>query len=427
MVIRLHARSAQIIVAGTIALVFLAASWAALRPWLAERLLSRDPTHETAGRALSLDPANHRIRAMIAALHHYSLRLRDYPAALAAYQSILRDNPLDGVVWLHLGKLYAALGRLSESDRALRLAAQLGQSNTALLWETAVAYLDQEQPSRALDTLTGLLSASENPSDLAKGYELARTLLTSEEMLDPFIPPTVAHYTRYANYLLDRNLNDQALAVWIRLADLAPRTAEPIDPYLQLRVVDLLMQAGRLDSAHQLWTAAVQRMGFADAKAQSNLVSNGSFEWNATVGRGFDWRIRGVSGVAASIDPFTAYTGRRSLRLIFTKSRADFSYVSQLVPIRPDATYALQAQIRTDGLTDPTGIAVEVIDPDGHALVTTDAITGTKGWTAVTAQFRASDGIEIVTLRVRKAPPPPYLPPISGVAWIDNVSLARVP
>lgn len=426
MVIRLHARSAQIIVAATTVLVFLAASWAALRPWLAERTLSRDVTRDTVSLALSLDPANHRIRATLAALHHYSLLLRDYPAALADYQSILRDNPLDGAVWLHIGKLYTALGRPSESDRALRLAVQLGQSNTALLWETAVAYLDQEQPSRTLDVLTGLLSASENRSDLANGYELASRLLTPDEILDTFIPPTVAHYTRYANYLLDRNLNDQALALWTRLTDLTARTAEPVDPHLQLRMVDLLMRAGRLAPAHQLWTAATHRMGFADAHAPSNLVSNASFEWNATVGRGFDWRIRGASGVAASIDPFTAYTGRRSLRLIFTKSRTDFSHVSQPVPVRPDTTYALKAQIKTDGLTGPTGVTIEVLDPDGHTLAATDAIAGTGDWTAVAAQFRVSEAVELVTLRVRKAPPPPYLPPVSGSAWIDNISLTRV-
>lgn len=426
MVIRLRARPLRIALSSMMMLSFLLASWAALRPWVAQRAASGQPTNNATRRALAIDPGNDRIRFTLATLYHYSLLLRDYPAALIAYRSILRDNPLDSVSWLHLGKLYERIGQRPEADQAFRLATHLDPDNSALLWETAVAYLDQEQVPKTLDALARFLSAANNPSDLTKGYELARRLLPPEEVLNTVIPSDVPHYTSYANYLFDHNLGDQALAVWNRLHEMAARTGEPIDLYLQLRVVDLFILTDQLGPARQLWTTVTKQIAFDNAPTESNLVSNGSFERDATVGRGFDWKIGGAPGVAATLDPFMAYTGRRSIRLSFTKSRTDFSNVSQLIPVQPHSTYALQAHIKTDGLAGSQGITVEVIDPKDGTLARTDAIGGTRDWTSVAARFRTSDAARTVTLRVHSDPPPPFLPPLSGSAWIDNVSLTKV-
>ncbi|MDE2058415.1 MAG: tetratricopeptide repeat protein [candidate division NC10 bacterium] len=426
MVIRLHARPSRVALSSIMMLGFLFASWAALRPWVAQRTLSQSPVDQAARQALSLDPGNDRIQATLATLYHYSLFLRDYPAAIAAYQSLLRNNPLDSASWMHLGKLYERLDQIPEAERAFHIATDLGQSNSALLWEIAVAYLDQEQTPKALDTLGRFLSVTNNSSDLAKGYELARRLLSPEEVLNTLIPPNVPHYTNYANYLLDRNLGDQALAVWNRLAETATRTGESIDRDLQLRVVDLLMALDRLDEAHRVWTSLMVQTEPDAGPTTSNLVSNGSFERKSTIGRGFDWRIGGAPGVTWTFDYDTAYTGRRSLRLSFVKSRADFSNISQLIPVQPHSMYALQTHIKTDRLAGSKGITVEVIDSAEGILAKTDAVGEIRDWRPVTVKFQTSATARAVTLRVHVEPPPPYLPPLSGSAWIDNVSLTKV-
>ena len=426
MVIRLHAWPSRIVLSGIMMLGFLFASWLALRPWVAQRIVSRGPIDQVTRRALSVDPGNHRMQAILASLYHYGLVLRDYPAALTAYRSTLRDNPLDSASWLHLGKLYGGLGQLPEADQAFRLATQLAPSNSALLWEIAVAYLDQEQATRTLDTLVRFLSAPPDSTDLAKGYELARTLVSPEEMLDALIPPDIPHYTHYANYLLDRNLGDQALAVWSRLAELAARTGEPIDPHLQLRVVDLLMATGKLGLAHQVWTNVIKQIEPDAAPTESNLVSNASFEREKTVGRGFDWRIGGAPGVAAAFDRVAAHVERRSLRLVFTKSRADFSNAYQIIPVQPDSIYAFEGYLKAQGLDASPGISLEIIDPSRGFLTRTDPVGGTRDWTKVAGRFRTVGNSRSVTLRIHGEPPPPYMPPLSGSAWIDKVSVKKI-
>lgn len=425
MLLRLQAQPARIALVGTMVLGCVLASWAALRPWIAQRVAGVEPDESAIRRALTIDPDNDRIHAMRATLYHYSLFRRDYPTALTAYRSALRKNPLNGASWLHLGKLYADLDQARESDQAFALAARFGPSNSALLWEIATAHLDEGQVTETIAILTRFMAVSP-PNDASRGYELARRLASPDEVIGKMIAPDVAHYTHYANYLLDRNLGDQALVVWDRLPQMAARTSEPIDPHLQLRVVDLLMATGRLDQAYQLWIDLTTQMRPDAAPTVSNLASNGNFERKETIGRGFDWRIGGAPGVTWTFDPDTAHTGRRSLRLSFTKSRADFSNVSQLIPVQPHSMYALQAHIKTDGLAGSRGITVEVIDPAKGALAKTDAVGGTRNWTPVTVKFRTSGTARTIMLRVHSEPPPPYLPPLSGSAWIDNVSLMKV-
>jgi len=425
MVLRLQAQSSRITLAGVLALGFALASWAAIRPWVAQRAFTGGSIDSAARHALALEPRNGRFYASLGTIYQYSLLLRDYPSALGLYQTSLQLNPLDRNSWLHLGKLYATLGQAREANEAFRLATQFGQSDAAILWEIAAVYLAEGQVQEAVSVLTRFLFVSP-PDGIAKGYELARRLVSPDELLDKTIGPDVSHYTHYANYLLDRNLGDQALAAWNRLSEVAGQSGEQIDPHLQLRVVDLLMGTGRFDQAYQLWTHVTKQVEPDATPTGSNLASNGNFERKETIGRGFDWRIGGAPGVTWALDPDTAYTGRRSLRLSFVKSRADFSNVSQLIPVQPHSMYALQAHIKTDGLAGSKGITVEVIDSAGGTMAKTDAIGGTRNWSQVTVKFRTSGAARTITLKVHSEPPPPYLPPLSGSAWIDNVSLAKV-
>jgi hypothetical protein len=425
MVLRLRTWPLRIVFSCTLVLGFALASWAALRPWIAQRIAGVEPDENALRHALTIDPDNGRLHAMRATLYHYSLLLRDYPAALTAYRSALRMNPLNSASWLHIGKLYADLDQARESDQAFALSARFGPSHSGLLWEIATAHLEEGHVTEAISTLTSFLAASP-PHDLIKGYDLARRLASPDELLDKMIAPDLDHYTHYANYLLDRKIEDQALAVWDRMPQMAARTQEPIDPHLQLRVVDLLMATGRLDQAYRLWITLVTQTQPDAAPTASNLASNGNFERKETVGRGFDWRIGGAPGVAWAFDPDISYTGRRSLRLSFVKSRADYSNVSQLIPVQPHSMYALQAHIKTDGLAGSKGITLEVIDSAEGAMAKTDTVGGTRDWSQVTVNFQTSATARTITLKVHSEPPPPYLPPLSGSAWIDNVSLVKV-
>ena len=176
MVRHLEERPTRILLGGLMTLAFLLACGTGLQPWVAQQAGSGAPLDKGGRRALSIDPGNDRYRAALATLYHYSLLLRDYPTALAYYQSTLRSNPLDSASWLQLGKLYQKLDRPAEADRALRLAVQLAPSDVTLLWEATVAFLESGQLPEARQTLTRVLSVSRTDTEKARGNDLARRL-----------------------------------------------------------------------------------------------------------------------------------------------------------------------------------------------------------------------------------------------------------
>jgi len=240
MVCRLDLRPRRILVSGLMILAFVLAGVSALRPWIA-RWARPGTSLDRAGRvALAINPGNDRFQISLANLYQYSLLFRDYPAALTSYQSALRANPLDSASWLHLGKLYQKMNRPREADRALRLAVQLGPSDSTIVWETTLAYLEAGQPTEALSTLIRFIKVSQDDQDRAKGYDLARRLVPPEEVFERVIPKDVTSFTQYVRYLLDRGQGDEALRVWGRLTEMHPAGHESTDPTLKRRLAELL-------------------------------------------------------------------------------------------------------------------------------------------------------------------------------------------
>ena len=344
---------------------------------------------------------------------------------MTSYQSALRLNPLDSASWLHLGKLYQKLDRPHEADRALRLAAQLAPSDSIILWETTLAYLEESQLPGALHTLGRFLAVSWDDSSRAKGYDLARTLAPPDEVLQRVIPPGASSYAQYMTYLLDREFREDALRVWGRLNEMTSRVRERIDPHLQLRVVDLLIAKGEFGSAHDLWTSLMKGMDPHPLEARSNLISNGSFERRDTLGRGFDWKIGDAPGIVCELDASMAHTGRQSLKISFGKNQAEAPTVSQVIPVQADSTYVLEAHIRTRGLDGSQGVHLEITDQVSDPLARTQTVADARDWTKVGVTFRTQANSRAVTLRVRSAPPTLSIPLTGATAWIDDVSMTK--
>ncbi len=426
MLYRLDGGRARAPVAGAMVLSFLLASTAAVRPWVAQWRGSGAPLDRAVRRALSIEPGNDRFQVVLASLYQYSLLLRDYPAALASYQSALRSNPLDSASWLHLGKLYQKLDRPREADRALDLAVRLAPSDSTILWEATLAYLEEERPSAALSTLARFISISRDEDARTAGYDLAHRLAPPDEVLRSVIPPGVTPYAEYMKYLVDRNRADEAFRVWRRIKEIPPGGDERVDPSLQLRAVDLLMAKGQFGLAHDVWTSLMKEIDPEAAFHGSNLISNASFERRETLGRGFDWKIGGAPGIVCDIDASTAFAGRQSLRISSGKSQAEFSNVSQVIPVQAGSTYILEAHIRTGGLDGSPGVNLEVIDPLKGLLARTQTVAVTRDWTKVGVTFRTPSKTEAVTVRVHSEPAPPSSTQRSAAtAWIDDVSLTK--
>ncbi len=97
--------------------------------------------------------------------------------------------------------------------------------------------------------------------------------------------------------------------------------------------VNALLSAGKVETAHQLWTALLET-----PESQPSLLSNGSFEAASPAHLSqFDWQLRGSEYAQLTIDSSVAHTGTKSLRLDFfgRDTTRLTNEIKQLIVVRP--------------------------------------------------------------------------------------------
>jgi len=103
----------------------------------------------------------------------------------------------------------------------------------------------------------------------------------------------------------------------------------------------------------------------------------------------------------------------------------DYDLFGQVVSVLPNTRYQLTSYVRSEGLTSDSGPRWRVIfwGCANCAVPTSEQTLGTTKWHVVDVDFTTPPGIEAVRISFWR--PPGRLAPrdISGVVWVDDVSL----
>ncbi len=105
----------------------------------------------------------------------------------------------------------------------------------------------------------------------------------------------------------------------------------------------------------------------------------------------------------------------------FRTRGADDCRLCRVVEVRPETTYVLYADIRTENVQDGQGatLSIDNYSVDG-SFIYSEALFGTNDWTPVALAFRTAEGQEAVTLALRIGG---YSNESSGSVWFRNVRL----
>ncbi len=100
---------------------------------------------------------------------------------------------------------------------------------------------------------------------------------------------------------------------------------------------------------------------------------------------------------------------------------ADDCRLCRVVEVKPETTYVLYADMRTEDVRDGQGatLSIDNFSMDG-SYVYSDALFGTNDWTPVALAFRTAEGQQAVTLALRIGG---YSNESSGSVWFRNVRL----
>lgn len=158
-----------------------------------------------------------------------------------------------------------------------------------------------------------------------------------------------------------------------------------------------------------------------EAKLSENLLTNGSFEYYQQ-----GWNISEVDGIITSVSDEFAYSGERSLKIVFPGEDINFYQIFQKVDVESNQCYQLSAYVKASQLT--SGVAIEIWDGDeGYEFWyggQTQLLQGSPSWNFVSLNFCTPNNVESVDVRFRRFGGKGDT--VSGTAWFDDVKLLLV-
>jgi len=256
-------------------------------------------------------------------------------------------------------------------------------------------------------------------------YVLRKSLNDPEVVFDKVLAgnPDARIKVGYVDFLSDQGNDDAAYRIWRRVVtDPRPFPFASAEPYL-----DRLIDSGRFDEAVNVWQdlAHLGIIHCPEPIEKGNLVFNGDFE-QTPLGAGFDWRTGQTRYLAVDFSAPGAYHGGHCLRVDFTVRRnEEYEPVYQIVPVLPRHTYALEAFVRSEGITSDSGPCLRVRDTQsaGFPEVTSETTVGTTPWHRVRLSFATGPQTRAVRVSFWRPRSDVFPPQISGTFWLDTVSI----
>ena len=114
------------------------------------------------------------------------------------------------------------------------------------------------------------------------------------------------------------------------------------------------------------------------------------------------------------------------MRVDFTAPRNDESEpVYQVVPVLPNRTYALEAYVRSAGITSPSGPCLRVTDTKqtGSVDAVSESTVGTTAWHEVRFSFSTGPQTNVLRVSLWRPRAREFPMEITGSFWLDAVSL----
>lgn len=414
---------------------------------------STDPA--TLQHALVLDPANAEIEHRLGMVLFYSDSSPDRAAALVHLRRATELSSHEALYWADLASACETLHDAHCADDAVVRALQASPMTPRLYWSAANYDLRAGRQDDAFGNFRHLLEL--DPAYADATFRICLHMLGTPGLIEQGILTTNRNphvSMAFVNLVSSLGDDDSAYAEWRRLAsadytDHAEGTGSPADcaslslaevgPYL-----DHLIDSGREPEAVAVWSdlerlevvAAPDNVSRDNdrpstyAARESQIVFNGGFE-SKPLNTGLDWRYNPEPFVSVLLSN-VAHSGSHALRIEFTGDRnQEYEPIFEIVPVEPGGSYALSAFVRSQSITSDTGPRLRVRDFDCGSATCLDTssadATSTTPWHATSLDFTAGPQTHFVRLSIWRPRSRGYPSEISGVFWVDDVSIVARP
>jgi len=333
---------------------------------------------------------------------------REPGQAIPALEATVALNPRDSAAWVELGLAAEARSDHPRAERCLLEAARVDRMLEPR-W-TLANYYFRRRRAEPFWRWAGEAAAM-TYDDAAPLLRLCWEMQPQPELILARVVGADAWLLRqFLGFLLARNHLEGAEPVAQRLVSRAGPEALPA----LLAYCDRLLGAGRAEPALRVWNGLTGKrlIGFAPLAPDGGAVlTNGDFS-APPLGRGFDWRLAPLEGVAAA-------RAKSPPAMRFSTSGrqpADCELMSQFLPLQAGQSYRLSYRYRTAGIAAGSGLGWQVAGASSAPLASQE-------WKEEAVEFAApAGGLARLALVYHRAPGTTR---IEGTLWISQVKVDR--
>lgn len=413
---RLDSKAAKLITVAIAVLLLAPFSFVAWSRYRAARVAEYED-RQSLERAIQLEPGDAKYQER---LGRYILFVeQDAPAALAHFQMAAEINPNSARNWLGVAQSQLILGDSKASLKAINRALEVDPTTPSVSWEAGNLLVTLGETKRAMQQFRVTLAS--DPTMVWQGLQLIRRMESPAEAAKLALPPDPAIYASFISLLLQSKDLQDAKLVWADLVALK----KPFDPRFSFPLLGSAIASGDLDSATRVWDdLAKADADVARLSRDGNLLHNASFEYNVLNG-GFDWVLPATStpDPLLQTDISNAHEGKRSLMASFDNTRPSELGLAQLIVLDGNSQFRFTGYIKAN-LQTANGLMFAIADmKTGKRVLETEEVVEGNRWVKLSGGFRTGPEKSIYVIRILRTGPSL----IRGTAWVDDLSLTRVP
>jgi len=323
-------------------------------------------------------------------------------------------NPYSSSIWLDLARAYYSAGNQHLTNAAIQKALAVDPTTPDTIWSVANFLLIQGNTSEALKQLAIVLR--EEPSLAPAALNVCWQSLHDTSRIQGILPPNPQVYLAFIKLLLSAGDLDSAHQIWSALMQLRA----VFDYHEGLFYIDSLIQAHAVALARDVWKQLSSTSEALEAYSRpDNLITDGSFSQDI-LNSGFDWRYTPRPQIAVTLDRAEFHTGGRSLRLVYSGTGSDAG-IFQYIAVQPNSKYHLAAWVKSEDLETANGPTLAVLDGEDNAIYgATEETIGTTPWHRVATELQTGPETTILILAVLRRPGGTR---VQGRFWVDDISL----
>jgi hypothetical protein len=371
--------------------------------------------------ATAWDPANPQYSDVQATAMNLYPVAADVHEMVALHQQATSLSPHDAQLWADLGGAYERAGRDADGFYAFQRARELFPLSPEINWRLANFCIRTGRIAVGIAALHSVLEADSTSRN--RVFALATNAISDRRKILEMLPPSAPVFFDYIRFAIAKGDMAGGEESWVRVFQLnLPFDAHDAVPYLEA-----LVQHKEIGQLEEAWSALRARFPkqVASSEADSNLITNGDFEFDPLNG-GLDWHVIPAEGAAVTLDRADGGDRGRALRITFDGSRnVDYAHVFQYVPVRPRTKYRFSGQMRSDGISTDCGPRFQIVDAydPGTLLASTQNVVGTHAGSEQRAEFTTGENTCLLLVAVARPMSLKLDNKIAGTVWIDRISL----